>query len=317
MQFKRQFLLTFSLVLLATILLWLSATHWAYQPSIAQIVDQPQVDIRPLSTIYTDGPPEIINIADSHVTLSFISSIPVVCSVIYGPDENYGMIAQDQNMNGAAITDHFPVMAGLEPETEYFYRVQGSDANGILYVSEPMTFTTAAVEEQADGKTNLASLEAGATVLAVSSNFGNAANDESWGANNAIDENSTTAWSSAGDGDDAFIEIQLPEPAQLAEVAVRTRFMSNNTAKISSFTLTGRTSTGQSQEVGPFTLPDANQAYTFAVDFGTEPIDVIRLDVVESNGGNTGLVDFAVYGSPRFIGSSSNNQQLYLPLIMQ
>jgi len=275
---------------------------------------EPSVEIRPISDIYTDGPPEITNITDSHATLAFISSIPVACSVVYGTDETYGMIAQDRNMNGGAITDHFPSLADLEPSTEYHYRVQGSDANGILYVSEPMTFTTPAAAT--DSPINLAALSEGAQVVAVSSNFGGAANDGSWGANSAIDENPSTAWSSSGDGNDAFIEIELAEAANVSEIAVWTRFMSNNTAKISSFTLTGKTEMGEEKEVGPFTLPDADQAYPFEVDFGDMAIKVVRLDVVESNGGNTGLVEFAVYGGEELAVSALSSQEyVYLPLI--
>jgi hypothetical protein len=67
--------------------------------------------------------------------------------------------------------------------------------------------------------------------------------------------------------------------------------MSNNTAQIYSFSLT--TDTGE--VLGPFTLDDAEQSYRFEVDIAA---DWLRLDVEESNGGNTGLIEFAAYGTP-------------------
>jgi hypothetical protein len=134
-------------------------------------------------------------------------------------------------------------------------------------------------------------LQAGARVVAVSSNFGGAANDGTWGANSAIDGNRGTAWSSNGDGNDAFIEVELAEPAQVYAVEVWTRSMSDGTAQILAFTLT--TDTGN--VLGPFELADATEPYRFDIDVVTQSL---RLDVVDSSGGNTGLVEFAVYGTP-------------------
>ena len=81
------------------------------------------------------------------------------------------------------------------------------------------------------------------------------------------------------------------KPAQLHAVEVWTRTMSNDTAQIFSFTLT----TDSGEVLGPFTLDDAEQSYRFEVNAAA---DSLRLDVMESNGGNTGLIEFAAYGSP-------------------
>ena len=255
--------------------------------------------IRPLSEIYTDSPPEVINITNSHATLSFVSSVPLACAVVYGKSNEFGMIAVDQDMNGGAHTDHSPLMSGLEPDTEYHYRVQGSAADGTIYIDEERTFRTPAAESS--NEINLASLTAGAQVIAVSSNFGNAANDQTWGANSAIDENPATAWSSNGDGNNAFIEVQLAEANQPHAVEVWTRSMSDGTAQIKQFTL----STNSGQQLGPFTLPDATQAYRFELDI-TDTIQSLRLDVADSTGGNTGLVEFSVY--------VNNDSTRYLPV---
>ena len=67
--------------------------------------------------------------------------------------------------------------------------------------------------------------------------------------------------------------------------------MSNNTAQIFKFTVT----TDRGEVLGPFELPDAGKPYRFEVDVEAASL---RLDVMASNGGNTGLVEFAAYGVP-------------------
>ena len=246
-------------------------------------------DIQSIEAITASGPPEIVDITDSHATLLFESNIPLACSVIYGETTEYGLIAVDSDMAGGAHADHHPLMTGLKPDTEYHFRVQGTAADGTLYMSEDLTFRTPPAEESAG--LNLASLEQGARVIAMSSNFGGAGNDDRWGANSAIDGNPGTEWSSNGDGDDAFIEIELGERANVEAVEVWTRAMTDGTAEIFSFTLT----TDSGETLGPFELNDSNQAYSFEMSVVAESL---RLDVVESSGGNTGLVEFAVYGEP-------------------
>jgi hypothetical protein len=245
-------------------------------------------DIRPLEEVSVGEPPRIVDITDVDAVLDFESSIPLACSVIYGQTTAYGKISVDQDMDGGAHTGHHPLLLGLEPDTEYHYRVQGAAADGTLYVGEDGTFRTLPVKEEAE--VNLASLEAGAQVVAVSSNFGGAANEGSWGADSALDGNRGTAWSSDGDGNEAFIQIELAKTARLSAVEVWTRFMSNGTAQIFAFTL----ATDAGDVLGPFELPDATQPYRFDLDVVARSL---RLDVVDSSGGNTGLVEFAVYGA--------------------
>ena len=269
-----------------------SDTPVGVEDSSANLSDSTEVTtaaIRSIDEVAVDGPPTITNITATDAILIFNSSIPLACAVVYGKTAEYGMIATDQDMNAGAHIDHHPFMPGLEPDTLYHYRVQGSAADGTLYIGEDRTFRTLPAETV--DEINLASLEGGARVLAVSSNFGGAADDEGWGANNAIDGKSATAWSSAGDGNSAFIEIELIQQARVLAVEVWTRTMSNGTAQIFEFTLT----TDSGEVLGPFALEDAAQSYRFEIDVVTRSL---RLDVIDSNGGNTGLVEFAVYGIP-------------------
>ncbi len=260
----------------------------APQPATAQSPNGSDLVIRPIEEVFTDGPPRIADLSDQDGTLLFVSSVPLACSVVYGETPEFGHVSVDQDMDGGAHTDHHPALTGLKPDTLYYYRVQGTAADGTLYASAVMTFRTP--KQAAAGPLNLASLEAGARVVAVSSNYGGAPNDGSWGANSAIDGQRTTAWSTNGDGDAGFVEIALAREAQLGAVEVWTRTMSNNTAQIYKFTLT----TDRGEVLGPFELPDAAKPYRFEVNVTAK---TLRLDVVASNGGNVGLVEFAAYAA--------------------
>jgi hypothetical protein len=51
---------------------------------------------------------------------------------------------------------------------------------------------------------------------------------------------------------------------------------------------------GCGEVLGPFTLPDANSSYDFDVAFEAE---TLRFDLMDTTGGNTGIVDVAVFGA--------------------
>lgn len=235
-----------------------------------------------------DGPmPQIVIAGPTEAVLEFQSSIPLACSVVFGETPDFGFIATDSDMAGGAHTDHHPVLAGLKADTTYYYRIQGAAADGTLYVGEVQTFRTPPASENV--AVNLASLAAGARVGAVSSNFGGAQDHEPWGAEGAIDQARATAWSSWGDGDDAFIEIILAEESYVHEVSLWTRLMTDGTAQILSFTVT----TDRGAVYGPFVLPDADSPHWFRID---DVANSLRIDVVESTGGNVGLIEFGAFG---------------------
>ncbi len=237
-----------------------------------------------LATVTEGNPPRIIDITTTNARLTFVSSIPLACSVVYGKTLDFGQIAIDPNMNGGAIINHNPILSGLEANTLYYYRVQGTDATGKVYWNPTATFKTSGGTTTDD---NLLSLNNGATITAVSSNFSGASNHETWGANSAIDGSNSTAWSSNGDGDKAFIEIALKESKKIETIQVFSRSMTDGSAKILKFTITT-----DSGEVFPFSLPNTEQAHQFPLNRQTKSI---RLDVVSSTGGNTGLIEIKAY----------------------
>ena len=222
-------------------------------------------------------------------TVPIETSVPVACTLVYGTTPEFGHLTLDQDMAGGTHSSHNPQLSDLEPETLYYFRVQGVDDDGNVYVSEMMTFTTpemVAVETE-----NLLSMENGAEIMGVSSNWNDQDNDGRFGILSALDGDPGTAWSSNGDGSDAWVEVKLAQRSIIRQVEFWTRFMSDGTAQIFEFTVT----TDSGESYGPFTLPDPDQPYTFDVEFEAE---TLRFQVTDSSGGNTGAVEIAVYGEP-------------------
>ena len=230
-------------------------------------------------TITPDG-------SGSGAVLSVGTSIEAACAVAYRPTQELGSIATDTDMQGGGHTDHNPVMTGLDPGTTYSYRLSGIGPDGRLYQSELMTFTftpgegsTAppAVELPAP---NVASL---ATVVDVSSEF-----SADFAGSNAIDGDLSTEWSSAGDGDDAYVVLDFGEDILARGVGFRTREMSDGTSITTSFTVTV-----DGRMFGPFEAGPG-----LAIALVNLEGQVFRFDVATSTGGNTGAVEVEVYGEP-------------------
>lgn len=234
----------------------------------------------------------VTDLTTSSAAVQLSTTIPVVCSVVYGIDQQYGDQSTDLDMVGRAHSDHRPRLRGLEPDTTYHYRLQGTASDGTFYVSQDLTFTTPPADPddalgsaaQAD---NLAALAAGAQVIDASSTFGSS---DTWRPENALDGDPNTEWSSASDGDAAFIEIALARTSQITAVGIWTRTMGMS-AQITEF----RVVTADGVILGPFTLPNANQLHLFQVEARAR---FLRFEVVASSGGNTGVVELAVIGAP-------------------
>lgn len=245
----------------------------------------------PLSEILVSGP-EFSDIQPDSVTVSIETRIPVVCAAVYGLTETYGLLATDTSMAVGGHQNHHPVLSGLKPDTTYQMRMQGVGPDGTLYVSGNYTFRTAAATEGVQAPTkpsgrNVALILAGASVDAVSSNFGGGGLGSTYGANNAIDGDPATQWSSNGDGDKAWIEIDLGKQYAVTAVGFQTRTMGTS-AQIESFQVV----TDEGQTLGPFKLRDARSTYYFPIAATAQRL---KFEVLKSSGGNTGASAIEVY----------------------
>lgn len=229
-----------------------------------------------------DAPIEMHDVGATSARLRVTTAVDLACVVVFGTDRRFGGLALDLDMGGAAHRDHHVLLVGLEPDTEYVYRMQGSAPDGSFYASEVYTFRTlpAAVDERA--WRNVATLDAGARVVEASSAFGAAFAPE-----HALDGAADTAWSSRGDGDDAFLTIELPEPVEFVGFGAWSRTMGTS-AEIFSYEVV--TETGA--VFGPFELDAATRRFDVEAS-GVAQRFTFR--VVSSSGGNTGLVEFAVF----------------------
>ena len=150
-------------------------------------------------------------------------------------------------------------------------------ADGTLYQSDTLEFTTPV--SSATERTNLAP---GGTIADVSSEY-----SDSYRAANAIDGSLATEWSSRGDGDDAFITVDLGAPVAVTGVGFRSREMADGTSITTSFTVT----VDDAETFGPFASGPGLSVADLMVTG-----QVFRIDVATSTGGNTGAVEIEIYG---------------------
>ncbi len=232
-------------------------------------------DILPFSAIAQSDPIIELDPSGTAATLRVTTNQAAVCAVAYGTDGPFGAIATDQDMGaGGGHDDHSALMTGLVPETEYQYRLQGVAADGQLYRSEILTFTTPAATDAGFGN----NVAIGASVVGVSSEF-----STSFAAANAIDGNIGTEWSSSGDGDDAFITIDLGQPMDISAVSFRTRSMNDGSAITSTFTVEV-----DGETVGPFPAGDSPAEVSFRGQ-------ILTYRVATSSGGNTGATEIEAF----------------------
>ncbi|PJF40809.1 MAG: hypothetical protein CUN55_12325 [Phototrophicales bacterium] len=242
----------------------------------------------PVESIIADGDLRVTDFSNHTAAIHLTTSVAVACQVVYGPTQDFGQLVFDAQMADFAVIEHNPVLTDLESNTTYYYRLQGTGTDGTIYLSEVMTFTTPDFDAMTTD--NLASPLNGAKIVGYSSAFGGADIDERWGAGSAFDGNPSTAWSTAGDGDNAWIEIQLAQRARIDRVEFWSRSMSDGSSITRRFTVT----TEDGAVYGPFTLESADQSYIFETTIEAERL---RFDLIETTGGNTGALEIAVYGT--------------------
>jgi hypothetical protein len=210
----------------------------------------------------------------------------MICAIVWGEDETFGRLNNSLSMNGTGIEQHDVVLPDVTVGVEYRYVVQGTTADGTLYRSSVGSFSidrAAAPASTADHGENFA---LGATVVDVSSEF-----SDSFGGELAVDGDTSTEWSTRGDGDDGFITLDLGAEHDLTGVEFVTRSMADGTARTTSFTV--RVDGGE--PAGPFEASTVAEPHVAELDATGRQV---RIDVEVSTGGNVGAVEIRVFGTP-------------------
>ena len=203
---------------------------------------------------------------------------PTVCAIAYGRTPALGSIADDPDMGGTAISHHTVVLGGLAPGTTYRFLLTATDAAGRVFQTPAQgTFTTRRETFQ-PGR----DVAVGAKIVAVSSQWSSA-----FAAANAVDGNLSTAWASNGDGDRAFIDIDLGRQRKVTGISFVTREMSDGSAVTRTFAVVvdGR------RRYGPFPAGSARPAHSAGVVH--RPLPSFRGR--QSTGGNTGAAEIEVF----------------------
>jgi hypothetical protein len=232
-----------------------------------------------------------VNALDAtRMQVHFETSVPTSCEAQYGLSEDaLDQVATDPSMTpGELDTQHDVVIEGLMPATTYHWQARAEDGAGNIATSQTMTFQTPTGPDTP--LVNVAASSQGSTVTGVSSNFGNAGNTDAWGAANAFDDLLSTEWASAGDGDDAWVQIDLGTQRQVIALRAQSRKMSDGSSIIKSFQLLDELG---DVVAGPFEMDDPDVFYDFALP-APLTLRVVRFDVVESTGGNVGAKEFAL-----------------------
>jgi hypothetical protein len=217
------------------------------------------------------------------------TSEPMICANVWGPTKALGRFNNSLAMSGTGITEHDVFLPGAEPGVTYRFLVQGTTADGQLYRSELGEFTIAELEgagpPEAGGEPSEGlNAAVDATVVDASSEFSTA-----WTAGNAVDDDTSTEWSTAGDGDDGHITLDLGEQHHITGVEFVTRSMADGTGLTHTYTATVDDTT-----FGPFAAGTPATQRVQRIDITGR---TVRFDVESSTGGNTGAVEVRVYES--------------------
>ena len=236
--------------------------------------------------------PSVVEISSNSATIAATTADDTVCAIAFGPTTDYGRVATDLDMSSEGHQMHRPVLTGLQPDTLYHFKFGGIGPDGTVFESNDRTFRTLPEDPSAmvrSQMTNLALISNGARVVAASSVFGG--DEDAWGPDQAIDGNPSTHWATQGDGDSAWIEIELADETSISEIGFWSRTM-GTTAQIFTF----RVVTDRGETYGPFDLTDASTTNHFPVEFTAKRL---KFEAVKTSGSNTGAVEIEVYGPPR------------------
>lgn len=212
---------------------------------------------------------------------------PMICAIVWGETEAFGNFNNSLAMNGTGIVQHDVVLPGIEQGREYVFRVQGSTADGRQFRSALGSFTIPVTADAATPDIPRGdNLALDGSITGVSSEFG-----PGWEAVNAIDGDTTTEWATAGDGDGAFLTVDLGAEQEVAGVEFLTRSMLDGTATAERFTVT----VDGDERFGPF--PAGNPADPRFAEIDATGRE-FRFDVESSTGGNVGAIEVRILAPP-------------------
>jgi F5/8 type C domain len=208
----------------------------------------------------------------------------MICAIVWGKTDSFGRFNNSLSMNGTGIRQHDVRLPHVEAGVAYRYVIQGTTADGTLYRSKIATFSIGAAKTTQPEPDHGPNLARSADVVDVSSEFSTA-----FAATNAVDGDASTEWASRGDGDQAFITIDLGTSRQISGVEFLTRSMADGSSITDTFTV----SVDGGTPAGPF------PAGTVATP-RFAPLDTtgqrLRFDIATSSGGNVGAVEIRVFG---------------------
>lgn len=234
------------------------------------------------------APPVINDVQENRVTISFVSNKAALASTAFGKTEKFGR--QIRSARTEPFRERELKVLGLKTGAKYFTETILINSKGKLFRSKKRTFETLKEpDDEVNYGKNWASLTQGASISSVSSNWGSDPSGP-FGASNAIDGDPGSEWSSQGEGNDAWIEVKLPDRIKITAIGFWTRTM-GNTGQVSKI----RVLTGKGKLLGEFSIPSANEVYRFQTE--THTTDLVRFEVLKSSGGNTGAREIKVYGS--------------------
>ncbi len=237
------------------------------------------------------------DIGSDRATVRFDTVGETTCEVQWGTSEkdlSHHAIDPDMDPDNPFALTHRVPLEDLPPKTRVYFRAWAMSRSNETFYSSTYSFetkTAAAVES--DERVNVASLDSGATVTGRSSNFGDAKDSDAWGAQMAIDGQMSTEWATGGDGDAAYLELDLGSVHRIDAVAFRSRKMSDGSSIIQSFELVF----DEDETVGPFDAPDPDERYVFelARPYSTQHV---RLNALKTTGGNTGIKELELLAVP-------------------
>jgi len=101
----------------------------------------PKVTVRPFEELQANDTQFERDPADpSRGIFRVRTTEPMICAIVWGPDQSFGRFNNSLSMDGTGLVDHTVLLPDTAPGVTYSYVVQGTTADGTLYRSKVGTF---------------------------------------------------------------------------------------------------------------------------------------------------------------------------------